>query len=77
MTENELQQIQKIGASYCTTLGGLVDGMANAEAQAHFLRMTLDAILRQYIQRRGLTETSAFLHHVADNLSIEARKLMQ
>jgi hypothetical protein len=77
VTENELRQIEKIGASYSDFLGGLINELDNSEARAHFLRMTLNAVLTQFVRCKGFCETAKFLRQVACHLDAENRKSMQ
>ena len=77
MTENELQQIQKIGESYCTKLGGLVDSMDSPEAQIHAVRIVFDAALVQMLNRRGPVETCSFLRRMAQRIENDAQRVLQ
>ena len=73
----EQQQIAAIHEQYCRTLTDLLDNIGSVDVQATFLKMTLDAVLRQFVARRGLNETSEFLIFVAESMTAKARTSLQ
>ena len=79
MNDEQLQQIERIGANYSSMLTNLVDSMDDTEAQVQFLRLTFDAILIQLLNRRGPTETAKFLRRSAGRIEadMESRRLLQ
>lgn len=67
----------RLGENFSDTLTGIVDELRDDEAQALFLKMALDGVLRQYVRRKGFAEVAGFLRHVADHLDVENRRSMQ
>jgi hypothetical protein len=70
----KMTDLEKIGAHYSSFLAGLLDGIDNDIARAEFMKMTLDAVLTQFVRRKGFAETAAFLRLAADHLDSENRR---
>jgi hypothetical protein len=77
MNDNELKQLEIIGADYRKTLAGLVDEIRAPEGQAHFLAITFSAIVEEFIERRGPIETAAFLQRASNRVLLDAQRVLQ
>ncbi|MBI3776769.1 MAG: hypothetical protein HY273_14705 [Gammaproteobacteria bacterium] len=70
----KMTDLEKIGAHYDSFLGELLDGLDNDMARAVFMKMTLNAVLTQFVRRKGFAEVAGLLRHVADHLDAQNRR---